>query len=324
MARGTGVEQAVQVRACKIGESKRGNGKPPKETPTTITTTTTTITATETTIMTSNKTRDRKMTFQGKLSESREPSNEEPRGRAYAVIEKSTVEFRSVVTWGVGGGSESLQGSQRPPTEWLRELERHFEQRDDGEIYFFDRIWIPSVGGVRKLIMDEAHTFRYSVHPGADKMYYDLRDLYWWPGMKRDIAEHVKPDVLQLTKSAHFLPIREDYKTEKLAKIYTNEIVARHGVHMSIISDCDVRFTSHLWQAFQKALACVMDFGGSWDTHLPLFEFSYNNSYHTSIKSAPFEALYGRKYRSPVIWTEVGESQLIGPEIVQEATEKIV
>ncbi|GJW03984.1 putative reverse transcriptase domain-containing protein [Tanacetum coccineum] len=174
--------------------------------------------------------------------------------------------------------------------------------------------------------MDEAHTSRYSVHPGADKMYYDLRDLYWWPGMKRDIAE--------LTKSAHFLPIREDYKTEKLAKIYTNEIVARHGVPVSIISDRDGRFTSHLWQAFQKALgtrldmstayhpqtdgqsertiqtledmlqACVMDFGGSWDTHLPLIEFSYNNSYHTSIKCAPFEALCGQKCRSPMIWTK--------------------
>nr|GEZ34600.1 putative reverse transcriptase domain-containing protein [Tanacetum cinerariifolium] len=69
--------------------------------------------------------------------------------------------------------------------------------------------------------------------------------------------------------------------------------------------------------------ACVMDFGGSWDTHLPLVEFSYNNSYHKSIKCAPFEALYGRKYRSPVIWTEIGESQLIGPEIVQETKEKI-
>ncbi|GJV79437.1 reverse transcriptase domain-containing protein [Tanacetum coccineum] len=116
----------------------------------------------------------------------------------------------------------------------------------------------------------------------------------------------------------------------------------------------DGRFTSHSWQAFQKALgtrldlsatyhpqtdgqsertiqtledmllACVIDFGGSWDTHLPLIEFSYNNNYHTSIKCAPFEALYGRKCRSPVIWTEVGESQLIGPEIVQETTEKIV
>ncbi|GJS38218.1 reverse transcriptase domain-containing protein [Tanacetum coccineum] len=262
----------------------------------------------------------------------------------------------------------------KAPTKWLRGLERHFEQRDDGEIYFFYRIWIPSVGGIRKLIMDEAHTSRYLVHPGADKMYYNLRDLYWWPGIKRDIDEYVsrcltcskikaehqkpsgflqQPEIPKLTKSAHFLPIREDYKTEKLAKIYTNEIVARHGVPVSIILDRDGRFTSYLWQAFQKALstrldmstayhpqtdgqsertiqtledmlrACVMDFGGSWDTHLPLIEFSYNNSYHTSIKCAPFEALYGRKCRSPVIWTEVGESQLIGPEIVQETTEKI-
>ncbi|GKA21463.1 putative reverse transcriptase domain-containing protein [Tanacetum coccineum] len=79
----------------------------------------------------------------------------------------------------------------KAPAEWLRGLETHFERRDDGGIYFFDRIWIPSVGGVRKLIMNEAHTSRYSIHPGTDKMYYDLRDLYWWPGMKRDIAEYV-------------------------------------------------------------------------------------------------------------------------------------
>ncbi|GKF96885.1 putative reverse transcriptase domain-containing protein, partial [Tanacetum coccineum] len=157
----------------------------------------------------------------------------------------------------------------------------------------------------------------------------------------------------KLTKSPHFLPIPEDYKTEKLAKIYTNEIVTRHGVSVSIISDRDGRFTSHLWKAFQKEWkrwdmstayhpqtdgqskrtiqtlkdmlrACVMDFGGNWDTHLLLIEFSYNNSYHTNIKCAPFEALYGRKCRSLVIWTEVGESQLIVPEVVQETTKKIV
>ncbi|GJR74712.1 putative reverse transcriptase domain-containing protein [Tanacetum coccineum] len=110
---------------------------------------------------------------------------------------------------------------------------------EGGGIYFFDRIWIPSVGGVRKLIMDEAHTSRYLIHPGADKMYHDLRDLYWWPGMKRDIARLPRSSgvydaiwviVDRLTKSAHFLPICEDYKTEKLARIYINEIVARHGV----------------------------------------------------------------------------------------------
>ncbi|KAD2805351.1 hypothetical protein E3N88_38728 [Mikania micrantha] len=69
--------------------------------------------------------------------------------------------------------------------------------------------------------------------------------------------------------------------------------------------------------------ACVIDFGGSWDTHLPLVEFSYNNSYHTSIQAAPFEALYGRKCRSPLCWNEIGESKLTGPEIVQETTDKI-
>ncbi|GKB69123.1 putative reverse transcriptase domain-containing protein [Tanacetum coccineum] len=72
--------------------------------------------------------------------------------------------------------------------EWLRGLEKHFERRDDGGIYFFDRIWIPSVGSVRKLIMDEAHTSRYLINPGADKMYHDLRDLYRWPSNERDIA----------------------------------------------------------------------------------------------------------------------------------------
>nr|GFA11550.1 retrotransposon protein, putative, Ty3-gypsy subclass [Tanacetum cinerariifolium] len=128
----------------------------------------------------------------------------------------------------------------KAPAEWLRGLETHFERRDDGGIYFFDRIWIPSVSGVRKLIMDEAHTSRYSINPGADKMYYDLRDLYWWHGLLQQPEipewkwEKLAMDLVtklprsssgydaiwvvvdRLTKSAHFLPIREDYKTEKL------------------------------------------------------------------------------------------------------------
>nr|GFB14361.1 putative reverse transcriptase domain-containing protein [Tanacetum cinerariifolium] len=70
--------------------------------------------------------------------------------------------------------------------------------------------------------------------------------------------------------------------------------------------------------------ACVIDFGNGWERHLPLVEFSYNNSYHASIKAAPFEALYGHKCRSPVCWAEVGDAQLTGPEIIQETTEKIV
>nr|GEZ51501.1 reverse transcriptase domain-containing protein [Tanacetum cinerariifolium] len=158
----------------------------------------------------------------------------------------------------------------------------------------------------------------------------------------------------RLTKSAHFLPIRENDPLDKLARLYLNRIVARHGIPVSIICDRDGRFTLNFWKSFQKALgtdicmstayhpetdgqsertiqtledmlrACVIDFGKGWVKHLPLAEFSYNNSYHASIKAAPYEALYGRKCRSPVCWAEVGESQLTGPELIQETTKKIV
>ncbi|GJR67219.1 putative reverse transcriptase domain-containing protein [Tanacetum coccineum] len=113
----------------------------------------------------------------------------------------------------------------------------------------------------------------------------------------------------QLTKFAHFLPMREDYKMEMLSRLYLNEIVARHGVPISIISDQDSRFTSRFWQLMQEALETRLDmnFGGSWDVHLPLVEFSYNNSYHSSMRCAPFEALYGRKCHSLILWVEVGE-----------------
>ncbi|KAI3825350.1 hypothetical protein L1987_06833 [Smallanthus sonchifolius] len=157
----------------------------------------------------------------------------------------------------------------------------------------------------------------------------------------------------RVTKSAHFLPIREDYRVEKLARIYIEEIVSRHGIPLNIISDRDLHFTSRFWQSLQSALgtrldlstayhpqtdgqtertiqtledmlrACVIDFGGNWDSHLPLIELSYNNSFHTSINMAPFEALYGRKCRSPICWNEIGEAQITGPELIQETTDKV-
>nr|GEW81550.1 hypothetical protein [Tanacetum cinerariifolium] len=168
----------------------------------------------------------------------------------------------------------------------------------------------------------------------ADKMYYNLRDRYWWPRIKKDIAEYegiamnfvtklsrtssghdtIWVIMDRLTKSIYFLPMREDYKMERLARLYLNEIVARNGVPISIISDRDSRFTSR---------ACVLDFEGSWDVHLPLVMFLYNNSYHSSVRCASFEPLYGKKCCSPIMWAEVGEGKLIGPELVQETTEKI-
>ncbi|GJZ69249.1 putative reverse transcriptase domain-containing protein [Tanacetum coccineum] len=158
----------------------------------------------------------------------------------------------------------------------------------------------------------------------------------------------------RLTKSAHFIPTRETDSMDTLTRLYIKEIVSRHGVPISIISDHESHFTSRFWQSLQDALgtqldmsttyhlktdrqsertiqtledmlrACVIDFRKGWERHLPLVEFSYNNSYHASIKAAPFEALYGRKCRSPVCWAKVGDVQLKGPEIIHETTEKIV
>nr|GFD29213.1 putative reverse transcriptase domain-containing protein [Tanacetum cinerariifolium] len=122
--------------------------------------------------------------------------------------------------------------------------------------------------------MDEAHKSKYSVHPRAYKMYYDLIDRYWWPGMKKDIDVYVRiatdfvtklprtssgHDTIwvivdRLTKSAHFLPMREDYKMDKLARSYLNKIVDRHGLPISMISDLNGRFTSRFQQSMQEAL----------------------------------------------------------------------
>ncbi|KAJ0935015.1 putative nucleotidyltransferase, Ribonuclease H [Helianthus annuus] len=268
-------------------------------------------------------------------------------------------------------------------------------------MYFMNRVWVPLKGNLRELVMNKAPKSKYYIHPGSTKMYQDIKEFYWWPKMKRDIAayvskcltcskvkaEHQKPSGLlqqpeirkwkwehltmdfitklprtsrghniiwvvvdRLTKSAHFLALKETDNTEKISQLYLNEIVDCHGVPVSIISDRDGRFDSRFWRSLQKSLgsrldmstayhpktdgqsertiqtledmlrACVIDFGGSWDTHLPLAEFSYN----ASIKAAPFEALYGRKCRSPLCWAEVGEKHLTRPELIQETTDKVV
>jgi hypothetical protein len=274
----------------------------------------------------------------------------------------------------------------------------------DGLVLFKNKIIVPKEGSLRDKILEEAHKGKFTIHPGITKMYQDLRQMYWWPGMKNDVAsfvskclvcqkvkiEHQKPSGLlqpleipvwkwegismdfvmglpktrlgfdavwvvvdRLTKSAHFLPIKATYSVDKCAELYIKEIVKLHGVPTSIVSDRDPRFTSRFWEAFQRAFgsrlsfstayhpqtdgqsertiqtledmlrACVLDEGGSWDKYLPLVEFAYNNSYHSSIGMAPYEALYGRKCRSPLCWCEVGEKSLVGPDLVQETTDKI-
>ncbi|GAU31786.1 hypothetical protein TSUD_22320 [Trifolium subterraneum] len=157
----------------------------------------------------------------------------------------------------------------------------------------------------------------------------------------------------RLTKSAHFLPVKSTFRAPQYAEVFIENIVKLHGVPLSIVSDRDLIFTSHFWKAFQRAMgtrlkmstshhpqtdgqsertiqtledmlrACVLEEGGNWSKHLHLIEFAYNNSYHSSIGMAPYEALYGRKCRTPLCWTEVGDRGLLGPDIVQETTLKI-
>ncbi|GFY96673.1 hypothetical protein Acr_11g0009790 [Actinidia rufa] len=159
--------------------------------------------------------------------------------------------------------------------------------------------------------------------------------------------------VNRLTKSAHFLPVKTTYSLSKYANLYIAEIIRLHGKPVSIVSDRDLRFVSKCWKSLQQAFGtklnfstafhpqtdeqsertiqtledmlrfCVLNFQENWEAHLPLVEFAYNNSFHASIGMAPYKALYGRKCRSLVCWTEVGERQILEPEIMYLTTDKI-
>ncbi|GJR94205.1 retrotransposon protein, putative, ty3-gypsy subclass [Tanacetum coccineum] len=251
---------------------------------------------------------------------------------------------------------------------------KNLEPRSDGTLCLKNRSWIPCFGDLRTLIMHESHKSKYSIHPGSEKMYQDMKKLYWWPNMKAKIATYVSKCLTCAKVKAEcqkpygllVKPVIPVWKWEnitidfvtKLPKTSTGqdaicviEVVSRHGVSVSISFNQDSRFTSHFWQSLNKVLgtqldmstayhpstdgqsertnqtlehmlrAYVIDFGKGWDRHLPLVEFSYNNSYHTSIKAASFEALYGRKYQSLVCWAE---AQLTGPEIIHETTKNII
>src|SRR3954466_5148678 len=279
-----------------------------------------------------------------------------------------------------------------------------FHEDEHGAIWFEERICVPQDADIRKLILQEAHDSPYSIHPGNTKMYLDLRERFWWPSLKREIAgyiatcdvcqrvkaEHQRPAGLlqplpipdwkwdeigmdfitgltrtrsgydsiwvvvdRLTKVAHFIPVKTTYDSAKLAKIYMSMIVCLHGVPSKVVSDRGTQFTSRFWRQLHETLgtrlefsttfhpqtdgqtervnqiledmlrACALDYGSSWDDNLPYAEFSYNNSYQASLHMAPFELLYGRKCRTPLMWDEVGERQFFGPGLIREAGEKV-
>ncbi|KAM1156709.1 hypothetical protein ACFX2B_027171 [Malus domestica] len=277
-------------------------------------------------------------------------------------------------------------------------------RESDGMLMQDKRMYVPNNADLKKEILDKAHISAYAIHPGGTKMYHTIRPFYYWPGMKREIAEYVskcavcqqvkaerkKPFGLmqplpvpqwkwenitmdfvyklprtrngydgvwvivdRLTKSAHFIPVREKYSLNKLVELFITKIAKYHGIPVSIVSDRDPRFTSKFLTAFQEALgtrllysttyhpqtdgqsektiqtledmlrSSVMQFGDDWHAKLDLMEFAYNNSYHSSIGMAPFEALYGKSCRTPLCWSEVGERVLVGPEIMEETTQNV-
>ncbi|GJY92990.1 putative reverse transcriptase domain-containing protein [Tanacetum coccineum] len=241
------------------------------------------------------------------------------------------------------------------------------EPRADGTLCLNGKSWLPCYEDLRSVITHESHKSKYPIHPSSEKMYQDMKKLYWWPNMKADIAtyvskcltctkveaEHQRTSGLlvqpaipewkwdnimmdfitklpksshgfdtiwvimdELTKSAHFLPIRENDPLDKLARLYLNRIVARHEIPVSIICDRNGRFTSNFWKSFQKALGT---------------DLSMSTAYHPETDGQRERTIQNLKdmLRACVIdfgkgWAEVGEAQLTGLEMIQETTKKIV
>ncbi|GJT55698.1 putative ribonuclease H-like domain-containing protein [Tanacetum coccineum] len=149
-----------------------------------------------------------------------------------------------------------------------------------------DAIKEENFGGLRDLIMHELHKSKYSIHPGSDKMYQDLKKLYWWPNMKAEIAIYVSKCLTCAKRQFVYI---------KILEITTRSDGNLTGHEHCFTTRTDGQSERTIQTLEDMLQACVIDFGSSWDRHLPLVEFSYNNSYHASIKAAPFEALYGRK-----------------------------
>nr|GEU50964.1 hypothetical protein [Tanacetum cinerariifolium] len=185
--------------------------------------------------------------------------------------------------------------------EDLHGMINKLEPRADETLCLNNRSWILCIGDLRALIMHESHKSKYSIHPGSNKMYQDLKKLYWWPDIKAEITIYVNKCLTCAKKS--------------LNKVLSTRLDMSIAYH----PETDGQSERTIQTLEDMLRASVLDFRKGWDKHLPLVEFLYNNSYHTSIK-----ALYGRKYRSPICWAEVRDRQLTGPEIIHETTEKIV
>ncbi|KAL4340238.1 hypothetical protein GQ457_08G028370 [Hibiscus cannabinus] len=238
-----------------------------------------------------------------------------------------------------------------------------FRFRDEGVLCFKDRIVVPDDSELRQTILTEAHSSPFAMHPGSTKMYRDLKGDYYWVGLKKDVSEFsegrtsvsvrivatIEDSGMEMGEDHYGFcnGIADDTFEEGFYMGYSGPI------HQSIVSDRDPKFTSRFWESLHAALGsrlnfstsyhpqtdgqserviqvledmlrcCIIDFQGTWEKYLPLVEFAYNNSYTASIQMAPYEALYGRRCRTPVCWAEAGQKLLPMPDILKGTTEKV-
>ncbi|WVZ49848.1 hypothetical protein U9M48_001173 [Paspalum notatum var. saurae] len=322
----------------------------------------------------------------------------EQHAELYSLIIEPTIKDQIIV-------AQKQDKSMAHIREGLDEKKRAcFTLDDQGVLWFKNRLVVPKDMELRKKILDEAHTSMFTMHPGSNKMYQDLKQKFWWTRMKREITKYVyecdvcrrvKADHLKsagmlqplaipawkwedvhmdfivglprtqkgydsiwviidrLTKSTHFLPVKTHYTAATYAELYISRIVSLHGVPQTITSDRGSLFVSRFWEQLQTTLgtklirssayhpqtsgqveivnqiledmlrACALTYSTKWDECLPLAEFAYNNSYQKSLEMAPFEALYGRRCRTPLNWSEPGERVTFGPELVTQAEEQV-
>ncbi|GJS34972.1 putative reverse transcriptase domain-containing protein [Tanacetum coccineum] len=246
-------------------------------------------------------------------------------------------------------GKASIENA---PAEMLHGLGQQMKKKENGGMYFLDRIWVPLFGDVRKMIMDEAHTTKYSTHSGADKMYHDLKDMYWWPGMKRDIATYVsKCLACSKVKAEHQRPLGlllqleiPEWKWDRITMDFITKLLRSSNGHATIwvlvdrltksthflaihedykierlarLSYRDERFTSQFWPTLQKALGTRLDM---------------STTYHPQTNGQTiiqvFNVLHLRHYMEEnlghLFFGLKLESWLIGRKLVQETTDKVI
>ncbi|GJS30598.1 retrotransposon protein, putative, ty3-gypsy subclass [Tanacetum coccineum] len=181
------------------------------------------------------------------------------------------------------------------------------------------KLCVPEDPTLREALMTEAHSSPFSIHPEIPVWKWDEISMDFVTGLPRTQRKHdaIWVVVDRLTKSAHFLPIRKDYPVSKIAEMFQQEIVRLHAFHPDDPEKEDGQSERTIQTLEDMLRSCALEWAGNWDDYICLVEFAYNNSWHASIKCAPFEMLYGRKCRAPICWDQVGERILEGPEMCE-------